>query len=619
MKKLNLLAVSGILFWLLEVGVFVTYGQEITVGKNIQVSAQRSAWWHDEMMLAVDPTDSRRMIATSIVMIPQQAKRSTVIYASGDGGKTWTPTLDTTYLDHTSDPACVYGEDGTAYYLAEIAMSSGGIELYRSKDGGRTWPPNMKLHLDKDKWPRDRPWFAVDRSKTSPYYGRVYIATTMSVGQVGYGVNFTADNGFSWSPIVLTNDNFSDEVALGSWPGNCDVASDGFLACVMDRGAKSQSDNPVPWWSRPYSEITGWIGFVTSVDGGNKFSPFQSITRIPQHYTSLPHLAIDHSTTAFRDRIYVTWGDARTGRTEIYLAYSADRGKTWSSPVKVSDDLVAPGVNKNPWQTMPDVAVTPDGIVGVFWYDRRDDATGAGFMPRFAASLDGGETFMPSIAVSEKPKVVSAKDDWPLDFGQSGKGSPLSLNWSWYRKHVFGGESLGFVASGPGTFRALWPDNRTGVDQLWTAPIVVRGQAKKNGSEELSSLQDVSSQVAMDVVRYASDFAHETFSLIVRLRNTGTTPISGPLKGRVVFLSATGGPLFVTNSDNKMSHLGAMWDFTALLQGQSLGPGEFTGEKVLQFRFPIVQPLLRPQTVTDDPRLQIGDFNMKLRILAGVK
>ena len=47
------------------------------------------------------------------------------------------------------------------------------------------------------------------------------------------------------------------------------------------------------------------------------------------------------------------------------------------------------------------VAVSNDGIVAVSWYDRRDTADNKGWKACFAASLDGGITFIPSVVVSE--------------------------------------------------------------------------------------------------------------------------------------------------------------------------------------------------------------------------
>jgi hypothetical protein len=49
------------------------------------------------------------------------------------------------------------------------------------------------------------------------------------------------------------------------------------------------------------------------------------------------YLAIDRSSSAFANRIYVSW-DRNSGNNQIlYISYSSDGGNTWSAPVKVND------------------------------------------------------------------------------------------------------------------------------------------------------------------------------------------------------------------------------------------------------------------------------------------
>ena len=46
--------------------------------------------------------------------------------------------------------------------------------------------------------------------------------------------------------------------------------------------------------------------------------------------TWFPTLAADPGSPAYRDRLYVVWPDVRSGRAEVLLAYSSDKGKAWS-------------------------------------------------------------------------------------------------------------------------------------------------------------------------------------------------------------------------------------------------------------------------------------------------
>jgi hypothetical protein len=49
------------------------------------------------------------------------------------------------------------------------------------------------------------------------------------------------------------------------------------------------------------------------------------------------YIAVDRSTSAFTDRVYVSW-DRNSGNNQIlYIAYSSNQGSTWSAPIKVND------------------------------------------------------------------------------------------------------------------------------------------------------------------------------------------------------------------------------------------------------------------------------------------
>jgi hypothetical protein len=572
------------------------------------------------MMLGVNPVNTRQMITCSIVIVPERAARFTVVYTSTDGGATWKSTKDAFYQQGSSDPVCDFAADGTALFLTELVpIDKEGInaDIYRSMDGGLTWP--AMTHVVLGGW--DRSWFAIDRTKTSPYYGRIYdgAGSFTRSKEDDYAVMRSTDNGATWSPLVKS----AKGSYLTDWMGNCDVATDGFLACVLyQRMAPQSEEYPYKGAPAPLSRMNATVGVVTSADGGVTFSPFEKAMPISFRLTSasesIPHLAIDKSNSAFHDRMYIIWVDVRTGRSEINLIYSTDRGATWSDPVRVSDDRTAPGINPSPWQAMPHIAVTPDGIVGAFWYDRRDDSGGTGYMPRFGASFDGGETFTPSAPVSEQPAIVSANDNWPLYVFPSKAGSsPAPLSFIWSSQHVSGGETLGFVATGPRQFRAIWPDDRTGYDQIWTAPINVKGQAVLNGAPELASLRDISKQIQLDVTQSLNDTATHTMTFSVRLHNVGPDTIVGPVKARAVEISAAEGVLFAGNADNGLSLVGAVWDFSGTLPSGRLEPDQTGTEKILLLRYAApTGPLFTPGTPETPPDLRYGSFSLKLKILA---
>src|SRR5260370_619761 len=115
----------------------------------------------------------------------------------------------------------------------------------------------------------------------------------------------------------------------------------------------------------------------------------------------MPSMAVDNSSGPFHDRIYATWTDEASGRARTMLSYSSDRGRTWSKPFAFDDSLKRRDPARGPDDFKPTVAVNTGGVVGVTGYDRRDNPDNIGYCVRFSASLDGGETFSPSVKVSD--------------------------------------------------------------------------------------------------------------------------------------------------------------------------------------------------------------------------
>ncbi len=108
------------------------------------------------------------------------------------------------------------------------------------------------------------------------------------------------------------------------------------------------------------------------------------------------------------------------------------------------------------------IAPKKGGVVGVTWFDRRNDPAGKCYDLFFAASLDGGKTFQPEVRVTSK----SSCPDTPPNKG-------AVQRWS------YGGDYNGLVAASDGTFQALWTDGRADVFQLRTAQIKVSHETKK--------------------------------------------------------------------------------------------------------------------------------------------
>src|SRR6185503_10414694 len=108
--------------------------QRVTPGPNVQISAARPQDAHSEPVIATDPKHPERIIAASHIAWHDTAGTKSIAYASFDGGKTWSVSLERRDSTVTADAAVAYGPDGSAYF-ATLARWG----LFRSRDGGRTW------------------------------------------------------------------------------------------------------------------------------------------------------------------------------------------------------------------------------------------------------------------------------------------------------------------------------------------------------------------------------------------------------------------------------------------------------------------------------------------------
>ena len=160
---------------------------------------------------------------------------------------------------------------------------------------------------------------------------------------------------------------------------------------------------------------TNVSGNIFGINGGAAtptIAPAQAAPILPA-----PTIASDNtlgSFSAHQGRIYVTFtgmfSDAAAGNTDIFLSYSDDGGKDWSSPKQVNDDnsatdgysgADASAVNINGVGTIlgrtqyqPQVAVDPStGNLVVSFFDARNDPSNARVATYIAASSDGSGTF----------------------------------------------------------------------------------------------------------------------------------------------------------------------------------------------------------------------------------
>ncbi len=534
------------------------------------------------------------MLACSFVTL--ESGLTTVVYASRDGGRTWAQTKLTTDLEVGGDPICTFGYDGAAYYVVlghpkTREQAPEGMWVYRSTDGGFTWSRPTEVPF------ADREYLVTDGTN-GQYRGRVYI------NGVGGAEAITGEGASTTVAVYTSRDGgrtFTGPAERATFAGrirgmgNSVVLSDGTVVILF--GLQRDMHDP----GNGSKGYLGRIELITSSDGGESLNPAVTIDdwymgAERSQGAVMPQLAVDHSDSPFRDRLYAVWTDYRTGRLEIRLAYSADKGKTWSTSRVINDDRIAfDPAAEGPDAMTPIIAVNKQGVVGIAWYDRRDSPDNLGWYERFSASLDGGETWIPSVRVSERPNAYTGKETWPASayVPRPASGSPdlrLSVQIGLGAFFYTGGHTGAMAVDTNGVFYPFWFDNRTGVSQIWTAPVRVAGAAAKNGSADLAVLQDVTPKLSLSVANTRYERSTNQLTFLVSLKNTSKDTVRAPLKLRVLQLKSDIGVPALVGGDNGRPGAGAILDFSPLLHHGVLLPDSASDAKRLVFWLTDLRP-----------------------------
>lgn len=555
----------------------------IVIGPNILVSKDGDIA-HCETMIAANPTNPKNLLGGSITMVRSDGGAANKAYFSLDGGSTWTDVTFPEELEYGgADPQVGFGINGTAYFVG----LSNGMNFYRSEDGGKTWSKALNLgqHHDHEMLITDYTY--------GPYAGRIYLTDESDVPgsneletlQMQRRVTLfrSADDGRSFiGPIEVARTTDSGLAAQ-----NLVVLSDGTLFIPMLEYPNYATDKDAATWKVVYS---------TSSDGGVTFSPRQPIgqinfggakvMRLHQRSGRVdqiggPVFAVDRQ-GKFKDRIYAAWDELEGDRFRLVLTWSSDRGKTWSKPKPV--DSGAPAYAS---QFQPMIAVNPDGVLGIYWYDTEGFPRREQFAVSFTASLDGGETLLPKKRVSSQSSSPFGSGNLrPGPFTSTERGMVIADFVSGLSRWPNGGDYIGMTADTDGLFHPFWTDARSGVYQLYTAAIRVvtaPPTAPSPAVEKVrTSLSDKISLV-FDPIRY--DKQTREVVLPVRLKNISKETLYPPFQVEIKEVvhpytvkahEETDIPV-ILNAANGKNGVGAIFDYSkALGDLDSLQPDAVT-------------------------------------------
>ena len=308
--------------------------------------------------------------------------------ASFDGGHTWTlartPFSRCTGgnattggdFERASDPWLAVSPDGTLYAMGltfDVGLlapnSSNAMLVARSIDGGLTWSAPTTLILDGPNFGNDKGSITADPADAHYVYA---VWDRISAAQDGpaYFAR-TVDGGATWEPARSIFDPGASSQTLGNiiavLPGGAlidlftqiDVAASGAASASL-RVIRSGDHGDT--WSAPVT-----IADLLAIGARDP----ETGTAI-RDGSDLAAIATDAAGT-----LYVVWQDARFSggaRDGIALSRSIDGGATWSAATQVN---AVPGTQA----FTPAVNVRSDGVIGVSYYDFRNNTTSAATLP----------------------------------------------------------------------------------------------------------------------------------------------------------------------------------------------------------------------------------------------
>lgn len=599
----------------------------IHVGPNHRASGPDTLG-RNEGWIAVSQADPKVLVAVSHI-----ATRGCATTVSLDGGNRWNA-VDLPKQEDCFDPMVIAGAEGRMHILhtgrtATAPRSGTGqrqeapVRIFTSTDGARTWkgPAEMRTPLQPD-----HPRMAVDQS-SGPHRGRLYVAWNevsdqFMLDRYHIFLHHSDDGGSTFTEPTLLHVESGGKLVITEPV----VFSDGELLVTYYQyfqPLSSRANERQPFF------------LLRSMDGGATFGQPERVLEVgisawPEVKTdfqsafTLPIVAVDGSTRSrFRDRMYVVWDDVSTGESNIWLTWSGDRGRTWSPRIRINDNPPPTPGSPRDFRMTPVVAVKPDGVVGVAWYDRRDDPTHRCWKKYFAASLDGGQTFTRNVAVASAPscppqdmaptvfvrnltpdtvlasadslqKLVAARrfreaEQLSLALERRAAEQAITttrLHVSFDRgRSVWPGHYTGLAVDTAGVFHALWADRRSGYQQMYTARIEVA----HSPDPPTPALRDTVVSHLVQVLAGGTWFDEEAgvSTIELQLRNVSDRTIYGPARVRIarVVSGSPGGDGVIEDASNRRSGAGATWDFTLLLGSRDrLEPGMVSEAKPVKIR-----------------------------------
>lgn len=264
-------AIPLLVLGLLVVGTTIANG-----APRMQIDMSHARGVQNEASIAVNPADSRQLIAASQDLSICGIR----VYSSADSGRTWStaamPVADATATRAALGPSrfCAVNQwvaadrSGRQYvvflhgatFAPQFAKTVG--VYFSSRAGGGSWATPRRIDTAATQPAYDdKPTLIADTSSVSPYAGRLYVAWTLWANRTESQVLIqrSDDQGETWSaPLAIA------QAPFGGWGVHLATGRDGTL------------------YATAWSGVNLWIS--RSTNGGSSFQPLHN-------YVSLAHFS----------------------------------------------------------------------------------------------------------------------------------------------------------------------------------------------------------------------------------------------------------------------------------------------------------------------------------------
>jgi len=349
---------------------------------QIDITVLDRAAIRDELVepsVAVNPKDPEQIV---IGATPDK------VFYTDNGGESWSSSVIKSSIGVAGNPVVLADRKGKFYYLHK--SENGLIVTQISRDGGATWSEQGVLSSNIEKQ-------HLYPGVTTNSKGHLMTAWTQVSENEGESSSdiylaFSSNGGGKWGNTIKLNRRTgkccsTDSTTMGAVPVVYEDNRYFVVWAYADEIYLDRSLDGGKFWLKNEGSVLqqpgGWKFEIPGLNSANGLPSFM-VFYDPRGY--------------YNGRLLLLWSDQQNGTddTDIWFAYSDNRGDSFQPPIRINND------EKGSHQFLPALTIDQStGMIYILYYDRRN-STGLETEVYLAYSADGGLNFK-NTKLSEAP------------------------------------------------------------------------------------------------------------------------------------------------------------------------------------------------------------------------